>query len=97
MSFSPIDKVPLFPATPRVDGAVDDESLRDARGAANTSGESAPSSASLDPHAVMVLEAWPATGPRLFDTSFDEMHDATRTAAGGDLDQVAAHVVSFLI
>jgi hypothetical protein len=85
MSFSPIDKLPLAGFN---HGALD-------RAATDPRGLVAPAATPIDPHLVLALEAWPATGPRLFDS------DASRLGAAAteinDPDQSAANVLSFLI
>jgi hypothetical protein len=86
MTFSPIDKLPPLAPPAALEPA------RDTRPAADGSGASAP----LDPHAVLALEAWPSSGPRLFDSPDAASTDASRLQSPEELDRIAAHVVSFL-
>lgn len=50
-----------------------------------------PTSAPIDPHSVLALEVWSAAGPRVFNGSNNG------PSAYSDPDEIAAHVVSFLI
>jgi len=50
----------------------------------------------LDPHSVLALDAWPATGPRVFDSLSTTADPIAHTAARENLDDAAAHIIAFL-
>ena len=91
MSVSSIDKLPGIPATV----APGD------REAVAVVGALSPQAAPIDPHSVLALDAWPASGPRLFERPSAGSEPPPRAATGDisaadDLDSVAAHIVAFL-
>ena len=85
MSFSPIDKLPLAGFN---HGALD-------RAATEPRGLVTPAAAPIDPHSLLALDAWPATGPRVFNS--DSSRTGHSAAEINDPDQSAANVLSFLI